>query len=117
MSSLRLTRPLRSWLFAVVAILATTAQLAVALAPLAEGRGTRTFSAHVEQGGTRSHAAHNEATCASCQARSIHGTTSRPPFTLPAESLAAFRPSASTEVSPRSAFHVQSSPRAPPYVI
>src|SRR5262245_36547700 len=67
----------RSWLFAVIALLATTAQLAVALSPLVEGREGRA-TVHVESGGARGHVSHDDATCAACQARSIHGTAPRP---------------------------------------
>jgi hypothetical protein len=67
----------RSWLFVVIAFLATTAQLAVALSPLIEGREGRATS-HVESGGARGHVSHDDATCAACQARSIHGTAPRP---------------------------------------
>ena len=97
-------RRTRSWLFSVIAILATAAQLVVALVPLAEGRVARTLSAHVEAGGTRIHVAHNEATCASCQARSIHGTTSRPCRRCPRpRSPSSWRSPRST-ASPRPAF-------------
>jgi hypothetical protein len=68
----------RSWLFAVIAFLATTAQLAVALAPLAEGREGRA-TVHIESRSTPRHYQHSDANCAACQARSIHGTTSRAP--------------------------------------
>src|SRR4029077_8938291 len=57
----------------VIAFLALIAQVAVALSPLAEGRRPG-MGAHVESGGGTLHYAHDEATCASCQARSIHGT-------------------------------------------
>jgi hypothetical protein len=66
----------RSWLFVIVALLAMATQAVVAAAPLLEGRDGR-MASHVESGGAKGHLAHNDATCASCQARSIHGTVSR----------------------------------------
>jgi hypothetical protein len=114
---IRRLRPQRSWFFAVFAILATTAQFVVALAPLAEGRVTRTLSAHVESGGSRTHVAHNEATCASCQARSIQGTTSRPVFDLPDVSLAAAVTVAAVDRAASSHLSPHANPRAPPSVI
>jgi hypothetical protein len=77
MSSVRLipTRH-RGWLSSVIALLAMAAQLVVAIAPLAEGRDGR-MASHVESSGVPGHYTHNEATCAACQARSIHGATSR----------------------------------------
>src|SRR5215468_1925869 len=78
---MRVVRPRpkrRSWLFAVIAFLATTAQLAVAVAPLAEGREGRA-TVHIESQSAPRHTQHSDATCAACQARSIHGTTSRAP--------------------------------------
>jgi hypothetical protein len=112
----RAWRP-RSWLFTVIATLATAAQLVVALVPLAEGRVARTLSAHVEAGGTRIHVAHNEATCASCQARSIHGTTSRLVPPLPETVLAVVMAFATADRDASASVHPQAHPRAPPAVI
>jgi len=64
------------WLFALIALLATTAQIALAFAPLAEAREGQ-LVAHVEADGARGHFSHDDATCAACQARSIHGTAPR----------------------------------------
>jgi hypothetical protein len=106
----------RSWFFAVLALLATTAQLAVALAPLAEGREGRA-TVHVESGGTPRHYQHNDATCAACQARSIHGTAPRlatpvietePHATVTATTVGHV---ASADLNP------SAHPRAPPAVI
>jgi len=63
----------RNPLTLVIALLALIAQVTVALSPLAEGRRPG-MASHVESDGVKLHYAHNEATCASCQARSIHGT-------------------------------------------
>src|SRR5215471_21747552 len=66
----------------VIALVALIAQVAVALSPLAEGRRPE-MASHVESGGVKLHYAHNEATCASCQARSIHGTPRSAHVALP----------------------------------
>ncbi|HEV8447172.1 MAG TPA: hypothetical protein VGQ44_10140 [Gemmatimonadaceae bacterium] len=106
----------RPTLTLVIALVALIAQVAVALSPLAEGRRPE-MASHVESGGVKLHYAHNEATCASCQARSIHGT--------PRAADVGLRPS--TEVSATVAearVHVvaadrfsQDNPRAPPRLI
>lgn len=115
--SRRALRPTRQWFFSVLAIFAITAQLVVALAPLAESRTERTLSAHVEQTGTRGHVSHNEATCASCQARSIHGTAPRPLFAVPDETLAVSSYVMAAERLVSTPFHPQANPRAPPTVV
>jgi hypothetical protein len=92
------------------------AQLTIAIAPLTEGRDDR-MASHVEAGGAQSHYAHNDATCASCQARSIHGTS---PRTAPAFFDVATRTFAVVTSADRSVSigtHSPSSPRAPPAVI
>ena len=66
-------RPRRNPLTLVIALLALIAQVTVAFSPLAEGRRQGSAS-HVERDGVKLHYAHDEASCASCQARSIHGT-------------------------------------------
>jgi hypothetical protein len=106
----------RGWLFGIIALVATIAQVVVAVAPLAEGRDGR-FASHVESTGTRGHLAHNDATCASCQARSIHGTISREsaPSLPDAKARTAFVATATWMVA--TAFRSQESPRAPPRVI
>jgi hypothetical protein len=110
-------RRCRNRLFAAFAILATAAQLVVALLPLAEGRVARALSAHVEAGGTKGHIAHNEATCASCQARSIHGTTSRTVFPVPESTVGLSAAVVGVERFVSAARHPQAHPRAPPTVI
>jgi hypothetical protein len=56
-------------------MLAFLAQLAIVVAGIGEGRAGIGYAAHVDPGGTSTHYAHNEAQCASCQARSIHSMT------------------------------------------
>lgn len=108
--------PRRHWLFSVFAMLAIAAQLVVAIAPLAEGRDSR-MASHVESHGLASHYAHNEATCAACQARSIHGTTAHTQVAEPVHAIPvpvldarAFR-GASADHYP------QDNPRAPPSLV
>jgi hypothetical protein len=117
MSSLRpIVKRRRGWLFGVIALLATAAQLVVAMAPLAEGRDGR-MASHVESTGAKGHYTHNDATCAACQARSIHGSTSRPtvPVLRNEQARAALVSAAERVVA--SAVRRQENPRAPPSVI
>ena len=92
------------------------AQLMLAAAPLLEGHDDR-MASHVEAGGTQTHFAHNDSTCASCQARSIHSTAPRT-----AASFVDYTARAHTIIAPvdRSISieaYSPSSPRAPPAVI
>jgi hypothetical protein len=115
MSSIRPHRR-PSWLYTVLTLVVMTAQLVVAFAPLGESRDRR-MDSHVESGGAQTHRAHNDAVCAACQARSIHGSTPR----LPVPVVDAASPTAITAAAAeRSASHESHSPgnpRAPPSVI
>lgn len=106
----------RRLLVTVLAFLAMAAQLAVALSALAEGR-ERDWGSHVEAAGARQHYSHSEATCAACQARSIHGTTghaSAPPVRMRHAALA----SSQRGIDAVSADQfTQDNPRAPPTLI
>src|SRR5215468_6226703 len=100
----------------IVAFLALIAQVAVALSPLAEGRRPE-MASHVESGGVKLHYAHNEATCASCQARSIHGTPRPAAVQLPPSSeVATTVATARVRVVAADRFS-QDNPRAPPRLI
>ena len=66
------------WLYAIGVVAAFVSQLTVAFSPLVEAREGQGFAAHVERGGTSSHYAHNDATCITCQARTLTGPTARP---------------------------------------
>jgi hypothetical protein len=88
------------------------AQLAVALAPLDEGREQRR-GAHIEADGV-THYTHSEATCAACQARSISAPPPSRAFRFSATQSSPPRriggASTSSIPEPRS----QDNPRAPP---
>ena len=60
------------------AILALVAQLALLVAGIGEGRGGVGYASHIDPAGTSAHYAHNEAVCAACQARSLHGAVRLP---------------------------------------
>ena len=101
------------WFFSVIAMLAIASQLVLAIAPLAEGREDR-MASHVEAGGTQTHYAHSDGNCVSCQARSIHGTTTR---TTPSTFEGEARSSSVILLVERESsadVHSQTKPRAPP---
>ena len=106
----------RHLLFTVFAFIAMAAQLVVALSPLAEGR-ERSWGSHVEAAGLRQHFSHSEATCAACQARSIHGATGRirPPVVV-VRHVALVQAQRDIEVVSTDQYP-QDNPRAPPTVI
>jgi hypothetical protein len=100
----------------IIAFVALIAQVAVALSPLAEGRRPG-MASHVESGGVKLHYAHDEATCASCQARSIHGTPRAPAVTLPPSTeVSAAVPTTLVRADTADRFS-QDNPRAPPRLI
>lgn len=98
------------------AILAFLAQLSLLIAGLGEGRAGVGYAAHVDPGGTSAHYAHNEAVCAACQARSLHGVVRQPHAPTvkprPCETAVATRPESyhGSEVAN------QNLSRAPPFV-
>lgn len=101
------------WLFVVVALWAMATQVVLAAVPLLEGRDGR-LASHVESGGAKGHFSHNDATCASCQARSIHGTA---PRAEPPTVEAGLRASAVVAAVARIVSierHPKDNPRAPP---
>jgi hypothetical protein len=106
----------RGWLFTVIALLATTAQLAVAFSPLLEGREGRA-TVHIEAGGAQKHVVHDDATCAACQARSIHGTTPRPAAPLIKSAPRLTVAAAVVDRADSAAVRTPTNPRAPPSVI
>jgi hypothetical protein len=105
----------RKWLFVLIAFLATMGQLAVALSPLVEGREGRTTS-HVESGGAHGHVSHDDATCAACQALSIHGTVPRPSAPLIGTEQHSTVALATVERNYSADVRTPTNPRAPPSV-
>lgn len=103
-------------MFTVFAFIAMAAQLVVALSPLAEGR-ERSWGSHVEAAGLRQHFAHSEATCAACQARSIHGTASRIRTPVLVVRHVAIAPAQRSLDVVSADYYPQDNPRAPPTVI
>jgi hypothetical protein len=100
----------------VIAFLALIAQVTVALSPLAEGRRPG-MASHVESTGVRLHFAHHEATCAACQARSIHGTPRAADVGLPPSSeVGTIVATTRVRVVTAERFS-QDNPRAPPGLI
>lgn len=97
----------------VIAFLALIAQVAVALSPLVEGRRPE-MASHVEAGGVKLHYAHNEATCASCQARSIHGTPRAPSVAPPVVTDVAMTVAMARIVVDGAERFSPDNPRAPP---
>ena len=107
---------LRRWSWSLAVLLATVAQLVVAAAPLIEAHAGRSAAAHAESGGTRTHYAHDEATCTACQARSIHGIVAHETPEPPHSDRVVQAP-VDVFVGPASAvFHSQANPRAPPVI-
>ena len=75
---LRSFRRSRSRLLLVAALLAFTGQaVAVLIAPAAEARASQSAPAHVEQGGTHKHHAHNPNDCPACIALQLTGLVQR----------------------------------------
>ena len=77
------------WIASIGAVVAMAAQLTVAFSQLTEGREGRSAASHVETSGTARHFGHNEATCATCQARSLQGLAERAPAPLVRDALSA----------------------------
>src|SRR5438445_570102 len=81
-----LRRSLRPLLGRAAAMLAFVAQLTLVVAGLGEGRAGLGYASHIDPGGTSTHYGHDEAVCAACQARSLHGMARvpRPPVLVAA---------------------------------
>jgi hypothetical protein len=99
------------------AIVALAAQLLLAIAGLGEGKAGIGYATHLDPGGTSSHYVHDDALCAACQARSLHGVAR-----LPHPPAVATLPRQAAPIS-RLASYVDSSvdhqnlSRAPPAVV
>ena len=114
---LRSFRRSRSRLLLVAAFLAFAGQaVAVLIAPAAEARASQSAPAHVEQGGTHKHHAHNPNDCPACIALQIVGVVQRAtdgPVVPTARH--AVRPAAVRQVITTDRFD-PNSPRPPPAV-
>jgi len=106
----------RRWLSAFVAGLAIVSQLAVVLSPLIEGRDGIGAAAHVDPAGTQAHFAHNDADCAACQVRPVHGTAARLAPTIRDLDPRPIAPTLARVDAPSADFRVPQNPRAPPQV-
>jgi hypothetical protein len=106
----------RNWLFSIVALISMAARLMLAASPLLEGHDDR-MASHIEAGGTQTHVAHNDATCAACQASSIHSTAPRTPASFLDDTARAHTIIAPVDRSISIGAYSPSSPRAPPAVI
>ena len=105
-----------NWISTLIALIAIAGQIAVAAAPLAEGRESR-MASHVEASGARTHFVHDETKCVSCQARSMHGAPPRavaPPI-VPVLHASAIADRAANNHSAE--LGLQAQPRAPPTLI
>jgi len=114
MRRFRAVRAVMGWLPRMAAALAIAAQLGTAIAPVAEGQAGRSSAPHVEVAGISSHYAHNDASCATCQARSLTGMAARP-AAIPAAMLAPIvrLDATATRIASQTEFAVNN-PRAPP---
>jgi hypothetical protein len=106
----------RTWLFSIVALVSMAARLMLAAAPLLEGHDDH-MASHIEAGGTQTHLAHDDATCASCQASSIHSTAPRATASFFDYTARAHIVIAPVDRSISIDAYSPSSPRAPPAVI
>jgi hypothetical protein len=110
----RISSPKHPFLGRVAAMLALVAQLALVVAGFGEGTAGVGAQAHIDPGGTATHYVHDEALCAACQARSLHGLVRLPhPPTIaaqPRQTAAVDRPESYLD----SALPLQHLSRAPP---
>ena len=98
----------------VAAVIAIAAQLSAALSPLGEARQDKSSAPHVELGGTAVHHAHSEATCAVCQARSVHAAVARASAPAPVLALGTTPLAQAAEEILTPELRSLSNPRAPP---
>ncbi len=106
-----------STLMRLFAALALVAQIAVVLAPVAEGFGGVGMAAHVESGGNASHHAHDDSTCIACQVRAFHGATARLGSAAPLAARRSTPPVLTAEAVTAADLVAHRLPRAPPCAI
>jgi hypothetical protein len=106
----------KHWLLTVLAMLAMASQFVLAMAPLAEGREDR-MASHVESGGAQTHYSHGDGNCVSCQARSIHGTATRPATSFFEGEIRSSAIASRVDRTIAIGVYSLSNPRAPPRLI
>ncbi len=99
------------------AALALLAQIAVVLAPVAEGRAGIGMAAHVESGGNASHHAHDDSNCIACQVRGFYGTAARLGDAAPVSARRSTPPVLAAEAVAAGGPIAHRLPRAPPSAI
>ena len=109
-----LLHSIATWLTRFGATLAVAAQLGIAAAPIGEARDVQGNAPHVEVAGTSTHYAHNSATCATCQARSLNGLAVRTATPLASHMAHARLLPAAAERVPFAFRLSRNNPRAPP---
>jgi hypothetical protein len=97
-------------------MLAFLAQLTLVVAGVGEGRAGLGYAAHIDPGGTSTHYAHDEAVCAACQARSLHGVVRLPHPPTVAAGPRETAPVTRLESYRGSNVDSQNCSRAPPFV-
>jgi hypothetical protein len=108
-----------SRLYVIAALLAMVAQLAIVLAPLAEGRAGVGMGPHVESSSSHNpaHHTHDEATCVACQVRTMFGVTGHAIVPPAAAALHALPVALRADDAPVAERVAVIRPRAPPCVI
>lgn len=113
-----LTRTRWTVLRRLLAVVAVVAQAAVVLTAIGEGRDGIGVASHVEATGpSATHYAHDEATCAACQARSLHGGTPQLPSSGAELGIVHLAASGVSDALPPAPALPTNSARAPPSVI
>jgi len=105
---------LRPMFLRAAALLALVAQLAVGVGALGEARAGLGYASHIDPSGTSTHYAHDEAVCAACQARSLHGVARLPHPPLVIAPRSEMAPITAPEPHHDSGAHSQHLSRAPP---
>ena len=105
---------LRPIFLRAAALLALVAQLAVGIAAFGEGRAGLGYASHIDPSGTSTHYAHDEAVCAACQARSLHGVVRLPHPPLVIAQRRELAAITAPESHHDSGAHAQHLSRAPP---
>lgn len=113
-ASPRPATPFARLLLRIGAVVAIVAQVGLVVAPLAEVWQGQDAAAHVEAGGTSTHYAHNDATCAACQARTLIGLAVASAAPVLRTELGDARVVPSRDFRPAAGRFSPNNPRAPP---